>query len=289
MATRAISRRGLLIGGGCVVAAAAVGIPTGIALQPKSAPTPQPSRVEAMLAKRPFTVAHRGGSWDWPEESRYSYLQSSQVGVDALEMSVSRTSDGVWIGSHDPTLDRLSGTKGFYIKDHTWAEVEKYLIRPPSAHSAQESRPYWLLDDLIATYHASHALWVDPKAVNPTFYPGLIAFMKQRVPVLKDVFVAKSSAGNTAWAEAAGAEGMQSWGFYYGSDLDADPTSFDKTNKPWTMLGLDWNASDTWWKKFTADGRPVVAHVLNTSPQRDVALKQGARGLMIGGVTEILG
>ena len=55
------------------------------------------------------------------------------------------------------------------------------------------------------------------------------------------------------------------------------------------MLGLDWNASAEQWKKFVADGRPVVAHVLSTDVARTTALRRGASGLMISGVSELLG
>ncbi len=263
-----------------VVAAA---VPTGIALWPR------PPRVEAMLAARPFTIAHRGGSADWPEQSQYSYQQASEAGVDALEMSVGRSSDGVWFGCHDKTLDRTSGTTGFVVAEHTWAEIQRHEIKPPDGHSHQPARPYWRLDDLIESYRKHHAIWVDPKAVDPKHYPELIDVMSAHVRVLKDVFVAKSDATNTVWAKIARVHEMQTWGFYYDSDLNQDPQLFKRTERPWTMLGLNWDASAQWWHRFAADGRPVVAHVLAEKSQRTQSLSRGAHGLMIAGVTEVLG
>src|SRR4051794_28007721 len=70
-------------------------------------------RVPDLLRTRPFYVAHRGGSDDWPECSLLAYRESVARGVDALEMPLARSQDGVWFGLHDETLDRTSGTTGF--------------------------------------------------------------------------------------------------------------------------------------------------------------------------------
>ena len=278
---RKISRRSLLIAGSAVVAVA-VAVPVGIALWPRSP-------VERMLGSAPFAVAHRGGSADWPEMSAYAYSRSAAAGVAGLEMSVGRTSDGVWCGVHDKTLDRTSGTSGFVVAEHTWAEVESHRIDPPSGQPDQPSRPYWRLTDLIDRYNSTHALWIDPKAVDPDHYGELISTMSGRVSSLADVFVAKSDATNLRWAELARQHGMQSWGFYYGRDLDADPGLFARTQKPWTMLGLDWRASAAHWSSFVADGRPVVAHVISTRTGKQTALRRGAKGLMVSGITEVIG
>ncbi|WP_439591364.1 glycerophosphodiester phosphodiesterase [Microbacterium sp.] len=278
-----VGRRAVLIGAGVAFATIAVGVPLTIALWPR------PPAVEAMLAKRPFVVAHRGGSVDWPEMSEYAYAQSVALGVDALEMSVARTSDGVWIGAHDSTLDRTAGVSGFRIADHTWDEVRKLRILPPDRNPDQESRPYWRLTDLLDQYRGSHALWVDPKAVGPQHYPELMALLTGSVQTPAEVFVAKSDASNTPWAELAREEGLETWGFYYGDQLAADPGLFDRTQEPWTMLGLDDNATDAQWAAFAADGRPVVAHVLSRPEQFRLAVERGARGLMVSGVRELRG
>ncbi len=278
-----VGRRGLLIGAGGMVATAAIATPVARWLDARDRP------VARMLRQQPFTVAHRGGSSDWPEMSQYAYQQSVSAGVDALEMSVGRTSDGVWVGVHDVSLDRTSGTHGFVVAEHTFAELSQHQILPPGGHPDQAPRPYWRLDEFIDTYRNSHSLWVDPKAVDPRHYPELISVMKAHQPHLASTFVAKSGAANSAWAQLAVSNKMDSWGFYFVQDLDADPGLFARPKQPWTMLGLDWNASDIWWRRFEADGRPLVAHVLYEASQRPTALSRGARGLMIAGITEVLG
>lgn len=299
---RTISRRGLLIGGGAVVATAALGFTTvqllsgvdrgdsasGSDPTPSTPPVPL-TPIEAMLAARPFTIAHRGGSLDWPESSRYAYDRAVEFGVDALEMSVVRTSDGVWFGAHDAELDRAAGTTGFVVRDRPWADVQKLSIAPPPENPDQPSQPFMRVEEFIDAYHRTHALWIDPKAVHRRFYEELMSIMVGRVPTPADVFVAKCDATITEWGDLAQKHGMQSWGFYYGRNLDQDPASFENTQASWTMLGLDLNASEQQWADFAADGRPVVAHVLSKKEQRDIATELGASGLMISGVRELLG
>lgn len=63
-----------------------------------------------MLSQPMFYVAHRGGSREWPEMSLHAYTQAGFWGVGALEVSLARTSDGVWFGLHDADINRTSGT-----------------------------------------------------------------------------------------------------------------------------------------------------------------------------------
>ena len=252
-------------------------------------PTASLAPVPAMLATRSFTIAHRGGSLDWPESSQYAYDQAVTYGVDALEMSVVRTLDGVWFGAHDGELDRTSGTTGFVVKEHSWADVEQLSIAPPPERPDQDAQPFMRVEEFIDRYRHSHALWIDPKAVHRKYYEELMSIMVRRVPTPADVFVAKCDATITEWGDLAQEHGIESWGFYYGRNLDANPASFEDTQASWTMLGLDLNASEQQWRDFTAAGRPVVAHVLSQGSQREVATERGARGLMISGVQEVLG
>jgi glycerophosphoryl diester phosphodiesterase len=61
----------------------------------------QPAWGHSLLDTRPFYVAHRGGSADWPEQSMLAYRSAVACGVDALEVSLARSADGVWFGLHD--------------------------------------------------------------------------------------------------------------------------------------------------------------------------------------------
>lgn len=253
------------------------------------APTPGRISVSDMLATPDFVVAHRGGSLDWPEMSRAAYDNSLAAGVDALEMSVGRTADGVWFGCHDHTLERVSGVPGFVVSERTWEEVQAHLILPPDQHPEQEPEPFLRVEDFIDAFQGVCPLWIDPKAVHRRHYPELMSIMVARVDSPPDVFVAKCDSAIVEWGELAQREGIQGWGFYFGRDLISDPDLFTRTEGAWTMLGLDWDAETALWRMFESDGRPVIAHVLSDDAQRDVAMSHGAQGFMVSGVTEILG
>jgi glycerophosphoryl diester phosphodiesterase len=71
-------------------------------------------------------VAHRGGSASWPEHTQTAYTQSVWAGAHVLEISCGRTSDGVWFGCHDRSLERLGGP-ATPVAQMTWAEVEQAM------------------------------------------------------------------------------------------------------------------------------------------------------------------
>src|SRR5687768_14102579 len=54
-------------------------------------------------------VAHRGASWDAPENTVESAMRGWADGADALEVDVHLTRDGEVVVIHDPTLMRTTG------------------------------------------------------------------------------------------------------------------------------------------------------------------------------------
>ncbi|MFV0373060.1 glycerophosphodiester phosphodiesterase [Microbacterium sp.] len=291
---RGVSRRAVVVGA-AALAAGAIGVPLGWMLREQLSPpgspaaTPMPTAtaveppVAAMQAAAVFTVAHRGGSADWPEMSRIAYDDAAARGVDALEMSLARTSDGVWVGSHDRELDRVTGESDFEVGAHTWAEVQQLTMRPTAA--GQQPQGFLRVEEFIDVYHERYALWLDPKAVHRKYYEELMAIMVARVPHPAEVYVAKCDGSITEWGELAREQGIQSWGFYFARDLDADPELFARTNQAWSMIGLNWDASPERWQAFVGDGRPVVAHVITDRSQYDQAVQRGARGVMLASVS----
>ncbi|MEQ9366628.1 MAG: glycerophosphodiester phosphodiesterase family protein, partial [Leptospirales bacterium] len=56
----------------------------------------------------PAVVAHRGASYDAPEETRAAYLLARNIRADYLEMDLQRSRDGVLLAFHDDTLERTT-------------------------------------------------------------------------------------------------------------------------------------------------------------------------------------
>ncbi len=247
----------------------------------RAMPTGYPS-VANMLATSPFYIAHRGGSDDWPEMSLYAYTQSVFWGVGALEVSLQRTSDGVWFGLHDATLDRTSGTTGFTASAHTWAEVQAYQITlaPPNGGS-QPSRPYMRWEEIIAAYYGTHVIMVDPK--NATgYFSELLDKMDALSGAPTDQFIVKYFGTSSSVAAAARARGYKTWGYFYQADVPNLPTYQGN----WDLLGMDYSADSASWTAILSYGKPVIGHTIPNATAATTALGYGASGLMVSGIQE---
>ncbi len=69
-------------------------------------------------------MAHRGGSGLWPENTMLAFRKAVALGVDALEIDIHSTADGVLVVSHDPDVDRVTNGKG-RINDMTFAALQE--------------------------------------------------------------------------------------------------------------------------------------------------------------------
>ena len=78
------------------------------------------------ITKSQQLIAHRGNSWDYPENTRASILSAIEIGADAVEFDVSVTSDNVAIALHGPKLQRTTTGRGKAI-EFTWSEIEKLV------------------------------------------------------------------------------------------------------------------------------------------------------------------
>lgn len=246
------------------------------------------SSVNTMLNTTPFYAAHRGGSKNWPEMSLYSYTQAGFWGVGALELSLSRTSDGVWFGLHDATLDRTSGTSGFTASAHTWAEVQQYMITAAETNdTSQPTRPYARWEEIMAAYYSTHVIFIDPKEAY-AYTSELLTMMDAMPGNPRQRFIAKGygvsgNAGNTTgWAYEAAARNYQTWGYFY----QADSANIDAYQGRWTILGMDYAADQATWTTIKGYGKKVIGHVVPTAAAATTALSKGADGLMVSGVQE---
>lgn len=289
----ALSRRAVVIGGVGVVGLVAAGVTVGVVRSGETTAPAAPGHgklVDQLLATPEFSVAHRGGDLDWPEMSLFAYQKAVSHGVNALEISLARTSDGVWFGLHDATLDRTSGTKGFIAAEHTWAEVDSHRITSSHTNdSTQPSRPYLRLEALAKAYGETHTIFIDPKAAGHQYYPELFELLSTLVAHPTKTFVAKGYYPSAQWSNGARDRGYQRWGYFFASDLAKDPNAMVKSEGLWSILGLDYSASATDWKTMLSFGKPVIGHIIPTKHDAEKAVSLGARGLMISGVTQVLG
>lgn len=96
---------------------------------PATPPTIQVwQRLEQRAAGDVLVVAHRS-CWNAAPENSLAALNSCiQIGVDAVELDVRHTRDGVAVVLHDETVDRTTDGTG-QITELKWAQVRKLHLR----------------------------------------------------------------------------------------------------------------------------------------------------------------
>jgi glycerophosphoryl diester phosphodiesterase len=73
---------------------------------------------------RPLSVAHRGHSIAYPENTLEAYRKAIELGVEMIECDVNITRDGKLVMIHDATLDRTTNGSG-RVSGLTWEEIQR--------------------------------------------------------------------------------------------------------------------------------------------------------------------
>lgn len=240
--------------------------------------------VDSMLSQETFYIAHRGGSRFFPEMSLYAYGQSVLLGYGALEFSMARTSDGVWFGLHDRSLDRTSGVSGLPdASNMTWAQVQNYQILGSMAADApsQPNRPYMRLEELLDLYYPSHVIFMDTKYAGG--YIGEFVNIMSSLPgTPQNHIVSKSFGVGPGLHGPMRAAGFMAWGYYYQSNVTSGDFAAWQSN--FDILGMEYGADAASWSAATSTGKPVIGHICPTTAAAATALGRGARGLICSGV-----
>ena len=121
-------------------------------------------------------VAHRGASWDAPENTVAAYRLAWEQGADAAETDVYLTRDGRIVCLHDRTTKRTTGID--------WAVAERTFeeLRTLDAGSWKDVRwkgePIPTLSEVLATVPAGRRLYIEIKC-DPEIVPALAEVLKE--------------------------------------------------------------------------------------------------------------
>jgi len=248
---------------------------------------PRYHSVSDMLSRNEFFWAHRGGSRDFPEMSSFAYGQSALLSYGCLELSLARTSDGVWFGLHDADINRTSGTSGLPVASSmTWATVQGYTILGSMAtnNPSQPARPYATLQDILDTY-TEHLFVIDVKYAS-TYREELLNILDTYGG--NERFVGKGyGVGNNSFAASCANRGYERWGYFYASDV---PSLTPAYVNQWTLVGMDYNASLSDWNTlagYRTNGQRMSGHICPDGAAVATARSYGATGFMVSGVENV--
>ena len=85
-------------------------------------------------------VAHRGNSWECPENTRQAILSAVEIEADVIEFDVSVTSDGVAVALHGPKLQKSTTGRGS-ARNVSWDEVSDLCTRDRNGNKTSEPVP----------------------------------------------------------------------------------------------------------------------------------------------------
>jgi glycerophosphoryl diester phosphodiesterase len=222
---------------------------------------------EWVFDQGPMYVAHRGGSVTNVEMTFAAYQACHNYGMYALELSCWRTSDGVWVGSHDQTTTREFGVN-YDIPTTTWATLS-------TLRTTVGNHPMARVTDILDAFSNDHLFFIENKPDNnATSFLNMLA----SYPDSTKRFVIKGFySGNNTRLQGR-QQGYATWGYYYSADVANLPTTVDN----WDILGLNYDATTTDWNTFLATGKPVLGHVILSNANATEAFGKGAWGVMTG-------
>lgn len=237
------------------------------------------NNIQEMLSVHGFTWGHRGNSIQWPELSMLAFDETAKRGYGVLEISFGRTADGVWFGLHDETLNRTSGTVGLPpVLQMTWADVQQYQNQLGIEGAPQ---PYVRWEDIRDKYAKSHVLVMDPKHAVLSHAPARAEFVSMMNEVGTDRAIFKFS-GDAVWlADIYSNAGFHTWGYFYESNFATG--LMDQRQDAWSILGMEYIASQEAWDAAKSYGKPVVGHIAPTQEAYDTAMAKGADGVQCSG------
>jgi glycerophosphoryl diester phosphodiesterase len=144
----------------------------------------------------PAVIAHRGASFDAPEETIPSYTLARELGADYLEMDIQRTKDGVLIALHDDTLERTTNVAEVFpdrakdpLSSFTLDEIKRLdagswfnKAHPDRARARYAGLKILTLDEVIDIAEGGKnkpGLYIETKV--PAQFPGIEEDLKKKL------------------------------------------------------------------------------------------------------------
>lgn len=106
---------------------------------------PSFNKVASILYEEPeenyvMVLSHRGGFNTTPENSLSAIQNSTDIGVDIVEIDVQLTSDDILVVIHDETINRTTNGSGS-VASYTLEELRQFKLLMPNGASSDEGIP----------------------------------------------------------------------------------------------------------------------------------------------------
>jgi glycerophosphoryl diester phosphodiesterase len=133
-------------------------------------------------------LAHRGASYQAPENTLASITLAWELGAYGAECDVMLTADKKVILSHDQNLKRLTG-QNLLVRENSWEDLSSLVIRLSETNLPEyANEPIPLLGDVLATIPDDRMLVIEiktgpeilsylKKVVDDHWKSGMIAFI----------------------------------------------------------------------------------------------------------------
>jgi glycerophosphoryl diester phosphodiesterase len=128
---------------------------------------------------RPRIVAHRGASFEAPENTLAAFKRAWALGVEAVELDVRVTKDGEVVVIHDPTTLRIGGLDR-PVSEQTLAELQTLDVGGWK-HVKYRGERIPTLAQALATIPAGRTMFVEIKSGAETA-PAIAAVVRESRP-----------------------------------------------------------------------------------------------------------
>lgn len=246
------------------------------------------SSMATLTSTTPFTIAHRGGGDNWPEMTEYAYSKAAgRPGLQAIEVSVCLSSDGVLVCSHDANTLRVTGVD-LTIGEVPWSSIRALMVTSAfTTDPTQPARPISRFDDVITAHIDSLVAFVEPKtpaAVAPLMATLVALGQPERIVWKQPV--------NQQHFDEAKSHGFGTWGYvldepgHLGDNLarfSASPVI--------DMLGAPVSKTDGFVSTIVeaahANGKKTIMWPIRDDADKNRALRLGCEGLMSSNLLDV--
>lgn len=240
-------------------------------------PTTYSSLISGATTTKPFYVAHRCGSANWPEFVQIGAVRSANLNFGALEISVWRTPDGVFVCQHDQTTTRTIPATSYDVTATNWTGTLQGLNVSPvgTDNQAQPVQPLCRLETLLDMYASDHVIYLEDKSgVNSAALLNLV----KTYPNYASHFVWKQygPANTSPGIAAAKALGITNWAYYFADDMP----NFESTYATYDTLGIDFACTDSDIQEVVAKGKLTLGHIIANGTDEARMLSLGCTGIV---------